>query len=161
MPKHAFEIIKSKRDFEIIGPCPCRPTVLDTRPRHDTSHRAVSARTQLQPCRAVSCLGTMSRAVLRTGSISPALLVIYRKGQHKLEIFYAPVDVRRNGGRAPVGRRRDDGLEPPAAARSRASRRLTRSRARADLDAVEGGSEWTICHPSASAPGEPERLAAT
>jgi hypothetical protein len=32
--------------------CPCRPSVPDARPRHDTTYRAVPARARHQPCRA-------------------------------------------------------------------------------------------------------------
>jgi hypothetical protein len=32
--------------------CPCRPSVHDARPRHDTTYRAVPARARHQPCRA-------------------------------------------------------------------------------------------------------------
>jgi hypothetical protein len=41
------------RVWGLIGPCPCRPSVPGARLKHDTTHRVVSARTRLQPCRAV------------------------------------------------------------------------------------------------------------
>jgi hypothetical protein len=39
--------------WDIIVPCPCRPSVPGARPRHDTTCRAVPARARHQPCRAV------------------------------------------------------------------------------------------------------------
>jgi hypothetical protein len=64
-----------KRALRLIGPCPCRPSVLGTRTRHDTNHRAVLAWARPQPV--LPCPGTTGRVVLRAGPISPTLLGIY------------------------------------------------------------------------------------
>jgi hypothetical protein len=64
-PKHALEL---------IGLCPCRPSVLGT----GTTLAIGSRRHGPGTDRTVSCLGTTDRAVLRAGPISSALLAIYR-----------------------------------------------------------------------------------